>query len=134
MYWFVSLQGACVTTCNPLSEFSKLELPGLTPIEQQVLQLLEKYSKVFATSDSDLGCADLLLHEIPLVDSVPVCQRYRRIPLSQYEAVKAHSKQLLNSQVIHENSSHYASPIVLTMKKDLRLRMCVDYKQLNART
>ncbi|MGH0176852.1 UNVERIFIED_CONTAM: hypothetical protein FKN15_073716 [Acipenser sinensis] len=118
-----------------LSDFSGLNLSGLTLVEQQqVQQLLHKYHTVFAEGEGDIGCTNVITHEIPLVDSVPVRQRHRRIPPSQYEAVKAHIKQLLESQVIRESSSPYASPIVLVQKKDGSLRMCVDYRQLNART
>lgn len=60
-------------------------------------------------------------------DDVPVRQRYRRIPPSEYEALKAHINQLLESQVIREGSSPYASPIVLVRKMDGSLRLCVDY-------
>lgn len=37
-------------------------------------------------------------HEILLLDDVH--QRYRRLPHSEYEVVKAHIKQLLGAQVI----------------------------------
>ncbi|KAL1257998.1 hypothetical protein QQF64_011242 [Cirrhinus molitorella] len=42
--------------------------------------------------------------------------------------------QLLEASVIRESSSPYASPIVLVKKKDGSLRMCVNYRQLNAKT
>ena len=84
--------------------------------------------------DGDLGCTSLISHEIPLLDDAPVRQPYRRIPPSQYETVKAHIQQLLDSQVIRESSSPYSSPIVLVTKKDGSLRLCVDYRQLNAKT
>ena len=80
-----------------------------------------------------MGCTDLISHDIPLVD-VPVRQRYRRIPPSDYEVVKEHINQLLSSQVIRESSSPYASPIVLVRKQDGSLCMCVDYRQLNSKT
>ncbi|TWW67321.1 Retrovirus-related Pol polyprotein from transposon opus, partial [Takifugu flavidus] len=52
----------------------------------------------------------------------------------EYEAVKMHINQLLESQVICESSSPYASPIVLVRKKDGGLRLCVDYRLLNSKT
>ncbi len=44
--------------------------------------------------------------------------------------MKAH---LLESQLIRESCSPYASPIVLVKKKDGSLWMCVDYRQLNSK-
>eukprot|EP00064_Thunnus_orientalis_P022840 superscaffoldBa00008073_g23061 len=81
-----------------------------------------------------IGCTDPITHEIPLIDEVPVRQRFRRIPPSEYETVNTHIRQLLDSQVIRESSSPYASPIVIVKKKDGSIRLCVDYRQLNSKT
>lgn len=89
---------------------------------------------MFAAHDGDLGCTSLISHEIPLLDEVSVRQRYRRLPPSEYEVVKARINQLLEAQVIRESCSPYASPIVLMRKKDRSLRLCVDYRQLNHKT
>lgn len=102
--------------------------------QDQVRSLLTKYTSVFAAHEGDLGCTNLIAHDIPLLDNIPVRQRYRRIPPSDYELVKEHIHQLLEAQVIRESSSPYASPIVLVKKKDGSLRMCVDYRQLNNKT
>nr|XP_046271732.1 uncharacterized protein LOC124073503 [Scatophagus argus] len=116
----------------------RIESLSLSPLPEQeqtgVRSLLYKYQSVFSAHDGDLGCTNLISHDIPLLDDVPVRQRYRRIPPSEYEAVKAHINQLLESQVIRESSSPYASPIVLVRKKDGGLRMCVDYRPLNSKT
>lgn len=115
-----------------------LELPpfdGLT--EEQAIQaksLLLKYFSLFSKEEGDLGCTDLITHEIPLQDEVPVRQPYRRLPPSQYDLVKTHIKQLLDSQIVRESSSPYSSPIVVVTKKDGSIRLCVDYRQLNAKT
>lgn len=107
---------------------------GLDETEQlKAKALLIKYRSLFAKTDMDVGCTNLITHEIPLLEETPVRQPYRRIHPSQYEAVRAHIKQLLDSQIIRECSSPYSSPIVLVQKKDGGLRMCVDYRQLNAK-
>ncbi|XP_039528746.1 uncharacterized protein LOC120479938 [Pimephales promelas] len=130
----VTVQCQAITSVSNI-EVQGLELPGLTEAEkEEVVRLLTRYSDVFAKHDGDLGCTNLIEHQIPLIDETPVRQRYRRIPPSQFEAVKAHIRQLLDSQVIRESCSPYASPIVLVQKKDGSLRMCVDYRQLNVRT
>lgn len=112
-----------------------LDLSAL-PAEDRgkVQSLLRQYSSVFSAHEGDLGCTNLISHDIPLLDDVPVRQRYRRIPPSEYEVVKDHINQLLEAQVIRESSSPYGSPIVLVKKKDGSLRMCVDYRQLNSKT
>ena len=112
-----------------------LDLKNVPETEQaKVRSLLTKYQPVFSTGEGDLGCTNLLEHEIPLLDEVPLRQRFRRVPPSDYDAVKAHINQLLEAQVIRESCSPYASPIVLVKKKDGSLRMCVDYRQLNSKT
>lgn len=73
--------------------------------------VLQQYTPVFSAHEGDLGCTNLISHDIALVDNVPVRQRYRRIPPSEYEVVKEHINQLLSSQVIQESSSPFASPM-----------------------
>lgn len=112
-----------------------VDLSALAAQEQmEVRSLLWKYHAVFANHDGDLGCTKLISHEIPLLDNAPVRQRYRRIPPSEYEEVKAHIDQLLEAKVIRESNSPFASPIVLVRKKDGSLRLCVDYRMLNSKT
>ena len=116
-------------------EIAQLSFPGLTEDQaRQARELLGKYSHVFASSESDLGRTNLIYHEIPVTDEAPVSQRYRRIPPSQYEEVKSHIKKLLEQKVIRESSSPYASPLVVVRKKDGSIRLCVDYRRLNAKT
>uniref|UniRef100_A0A671UWP7 ribonuclease H n=1 Tax=Sparus aurata TaxID=8175 RepID=A0A671UWP7_SPAAU len=112
-----------------------VDLSSLSAEEQlRVRSLLGQYASIFSAHDGDLGCTNLISHDIPMADEILVRQRYRRIPPSEYEVVKEHINQLLPSQVIQESSSPYASPIVLARKKDGSLRMCVDYRQLNSKT
>ena len=130
---------ACVSdkvACDPIqSKLDALDLSSLSDQDQhQARSVLQKYHSVFAAHDSDLGCTRLISHEIPLLDEVPVRQRYRRLPPSEYEVVKAHIQQLLEARVIRESCSPYASPIVLVKKKDGSPRLCVDYRQLNSKT
>lgn len=71
----------------------------------QVRALLQKYQVIFSAHKNccrDLGCTSLISHDIPLLDDTPARQRYRRIPPSDYEVVKTHINQLLETQVISE--------------------------------
>lgn len=138
----VEVRSIAATPAGPRTADSGVEAQirnvDLSPLmdseQEQVRSLLLKYSSVFSAHDGDLGCTTLMSHDIPLLDDVPVKQRYRRIPPSDYEAVKTHINQLLQTQIVRESCSPYSSPIVLVKKKDGSLRMCVDYRQLNAKT
>ncbi|XP_060780518.1 uncharacterized protein LOC132888512 [Neoarius graeffei] len=124
-----------VASVDPADRLANVDLSALSEQEQvEARSLLTRYHTVFSTHEGDLGCTQLVFHSIPLLDEAPVRQRYRRIPPSDYDAVKAHINQLVESQVIRESSSPYASPIVLAKKKDGSLRMCVDYRLLNSKT
>lgn len=128
-------QGTLVAGTTVSEQIAAMDLTALPELEQgRVRALLMKYQTVFSEHEGDLGCTSLISHEIPLLDDVPVRQRHRRVPPSEYEVVRAHINQLLESQVVRESCSPYASPIVLVKKKDGSLRMCVDYRQLNAKT
>uniref|UniRef100_A0A3B1IG97 Gypsy retrotransposon integrase-like protein 1 n=1 Tax=Astyanax mexicanus TaxID=7994 RepID=A0A3B1IG97_ASTMX len=130
---FVSVQETASGPKSPHGLLSDIE--GLSEEQMAAVSLLfDQYQDIFAQTEGDLGCTTLLTHEIPLLDEVPVRQPYRRIPPSQYEAVKLHIQQLLDSKVIRNSASPYSSPIVLVTKKDGSLRLCVDYRQLNAKT
>ena len=116
-------------------DLSEIAWPDLNPEQvDRGKRLLGSYADVFSQSETDLGCTAELQHEIPLTDDVPVRQRYRRLPPSQYEQVRTHIQGLLEGGVIRPSTSPYASPIVLVQKKSGEMRMCVDYRQLNAKT
>ncbi|KAL0185385.1 hypothetical protein M9458_021082, partial [Cirrhinus mrigala] len=130
----VGSQG-CVVGPSLQDQIESVDLSALGMEEQgEVRTLLRHYQSVFSAHDNDLGCTNLISHDIPLTDDVPVRQRYRRLPPSEYDVVKTHINQLLEAQIIRESCSPYASPIVLVKKKDGSLRMCVDYRQLNSKT
>ena len=116
-------------------ELQRLQWEGLSPEEQQAARrLLASYSDTFSTADGEVGCTSLVQHEIPLTNSNPVRQRYRRIPPAQFTQVKEHVHELLRKGIVRPSNSPYASPIVVVQKKTGEIRLCVDYRELNART
>ena len=101
---------------------------------RQIDDLIDEYQHIFARDDSDLGYCDITKHKIPTVDAIPVSQPYRRIAPTMLQEVREHLQKLKDANVIVESHSPYASPVVLVRKKDGSLRMCVDYRRLNAKT
>ena len=101
---------------------------------QKFENLFQKHAIVFIENENDLGYTETVKHKIPTIDQVPVAQPYRRIPPNQFQEAKDHIRKLLDNDIIRESHSPYAAPIVLVRKKDGSLRLCVDYRRLNAKT
>ena len=99
-----------------------------------IKQLLERHKSIFSTGETDIGHCTFIKHAINLTDDRPFKQRHRRIPPAMIDEVRAHIEQLASSGIIQPSYSPWASNVVLVRKKDGKLRMCVDYRQLNNRT
>ena len=70
--------------------FSLLNLPScsLTPEEVEKLKtLIADFSDVFALSDGELGCTDVLQHPIDTGDHSPIKQQLYRTPVVRHEIV-----------------------------------------------
>ena len=80
-----------------------------------------------------MGFCDLVKHKIVTTDDKPVKVPHRRVPQHQWQ-VRDYIQKSLEQGIIRESSSPYASPVVLVKKKDGKLRLCVDYRLLNAKT
>ena len=131
----VTVQSIESTPIPDVAENTEHPCNGLSPEQQEKLDaLLNKHASVFSKSDDDIGYTEVVKHTIKTEDAIPVTQPYRRIPPNQYQEVKEHIQKLLDSSIIRESHSPYASPIVLVRKKNGSLRLCVDYRKLNSRT
>ena len=71
---------------------------------------------------------------INLKDDTPVQKTYYSMPKPLHTEVKNYIVDLLNKGWIKKSKSSYASPIVAVRKKDGSLRLCCDYRALNAKT
>ena len=104
-----------------------MDLSVLSAEDQtKVRSLLMKHASVFSAHDRDLGSINLIAHDTPLLDEVPVRQRYRRIPPSDYEVVKEHINKLLEAQIIRESSSPYASHRLCLSERRMAVSTCVS--------
>lgn len=123
---------------NKSQQFSSVEQVPLSHLprdqQHQVRDLLFRHKDVFAADEDDLGLTSTVRHSIPTLDDQPVRQPYRRIPPNQLEEVKQHIRQLLNRGIVRESTSPYASQMVLVRKKNGKLRLCIDFRALNAKT
>ena len=107
----------------------------LTPEQlNRVKELIRKHEQIFSKSDSDIGHYEGVTHKINLDNEIPFKQRYRRIPPSMVDEVRAHLEKLLEAEIIRPSHSPFASNVVLVRKSTGQLRLCVDYRMLNKRT
>ena len=102
--------------------------------QHRFLQLLEKHERVFSKDDDDLGYCDVIKHRIILTDNIPVKVPHRRIPPHQWNEVREYMRKAIDRGIVRESSSPYASAVVLVRKHDGSLRLCVDYRAVNAKT
>jgi len=74
-------------------------------------------------------------HHINLVPGTePINLRPYRHPWEQKNVIESMIKEMLNSVIIRNSQSPYASPVVLVKKADGTWRLCVDYRALNQKT
>uniref|UniRef100_A0A3B3QR63 Gypsy retrotransposon integrase-like protein 1 n=1 Tax=Paramormyrops kingsleyae TaxID=1676925 RepID=A0A3B3QR63_9TELE len=102
--------------------------------KERITKKLNLVPEVFARGDLDYGHTTAVKHKIRLSDPTPFKQRVRPIHPSDYEAVRLHLKELYDANIIRESESPFASPVVIVKKKNGKIRLCIDYRKLNAQT
>ena len=99
-----------------------------------VLDLLQRHRKVFSFGDDDIGQLGVTQHKIELLEDTPIYQKPRRFPGPVSEEIEAQCQELSLLDIIEPSKSAWSSPVVPVRKKDGKLRLCVDYRKLNAVT
>jgi transposase InsO family protein len=94
-------------------------------------RLLESYSTILSTGETDIGRTGVVQHEIDTDNARPIRQALRRHPPAHATAIQWHMSEMLKQGIIEPAQSQWASNIVLVRKKDGSLRCCVDYRRLN---
>ncbi|VDP05610.1 unnamed protein product [Heligmosomoides polygyrus] len=106
-------------------------IPHGNELNEEMKELLGRYTDVFALTDTELTQTNLVVHEIDTGDSKPVKQKTRPVPIAARQEFKGIIKGLLERGIIEKSNSEWASPVVLVRKKDGTLRLCIDYRELN---
>nr|VZI10038.1 unnamed protein product [Spirometra erinaceieuropaei] len=97
-------------------------------------KLLLSFPGLFTWSTDTIGRTRKVQHVINTGDAKPIWQPPRRIPVRFRAKVDKIIDELLKASIIQPSSSPWASPIALVPKKDGSLRLCIDYRRLNAVT
>ena len=96
--------------------------------------MLRKETESFAKNEQDLGKIDSLQMHLTLTYSVLVQRNYMSVPKPLHKEVKDYLVDLLNRGWITKSKSPYSLPVVCVRKRNGTLRLCVDYRGLNAKT
>ena len=99
--------------------------------KDELHQLLCQFSDLFSTGSNDLGCTELVRHEIHTGDAKPIRQPPRRLPLARREEAENILSEMREQGVIEPSASAWSSPVVLVRKKDGSTQFCIDYRRLN---
>lgn len=80
------------------------------------------------------GLTDVLEHEIDTGDARPFRFNPRPISAHKRKLLDCALDEMIETGAVRPSRSRWASPVVLALKKDGSVRLCVDYRKLNALT
>ncbi|OMO57946.1 hypothetical protein CCACVL1_25645 [Corchorus capsularis] len=102
---------------------------------QELIDLLKEFSDVFAWSYQDMPGLDpkVAVYRLPTkVDMRPVQQKLRRLKSDMLLRIKEEVEKQFNAGFLQEAKyPEWQANIVPVPKKDGKVRMCVDYRDLN---
>jgi len=100
--------------------------------ESEISKLLERKKECFSDSPGlcTIGECEVVLSDNHQVVNIPP----RNIPIHIRPQVEAEINKLLTAGIIVPSEEEWCSPIVPVKKKDGSIRICVDYRELNAIT
>ena len=97
--------------------------------------LVKEFSDIFSKSEWDLGKCDVTTHRIEVEPgSKPVKIHSRRMPLHYKEDLQKKIDVFLEKELITPCHSPYSAPAMLVPKRNGKLRLVIDYRQLNKQT
>ncbi len=100
-------------------------------VECELTRLLDDFSDVFSDRP---GNTERVTMTIDTGDHAPIRQTPYSVPLGIREKVKAELDTLEEQGIIERCDSCWASPLVPVRKPDGSIRLCVDYRKVNAIT
>ncbi len=111
---------------------SVVSLTHLEDSKRKELQhLLSQFPALFCQRP---GRTELTHHTIHLSTPSPSRQRPYRVPERLVEPLKEEIKMMKELGVIEPSMSEWSSPMVIVPKKDGSLRVCIDFRKLNAQS
>ena len=106
-------------------------IPLLEAQPEGVRPLLRRWLSVWTDAT---GATNVTRHRVQTTDEVPVRRRAYRVSPQKQAVIEEQVHKMLEDGVIEPSTSSWASPVVLTPRKDNTPRFCVDYRGVNAKT
>ena len=101
---------------------------------EEAIKVIGRNKRVLGTNAGVLKPAAVTEHKIHLTDDTPVYHRPRRLPEPIASEVERQCKELESMDIIEESNSPWSAPVVPLRQPDGRIRLCIDYRGLNAQT
>ena len=90
--------------------------------------VVERFKEVFAELP---GKARNYVCEMKVRDHTPYMQRSYPVPFSKRRAVQEELDRMMEGDIIERLISPYSNPLVVVIKKDGRVRLCLDARKIN---
>ena len=98
-----------------LSEFTQEQ-------KDRLMQIIRDNKTIFSKNDEDIGCTNMIEHDIITTDEIPIKQPDRRIPPQLQPEVRKHLQKWLKQGIIRESTSPYGQQLVIVKKKSGELK------------
>jgi hypothetical protein len=128
------MEGEGVTSQGIMDDQSVEQIPGFNDIPLALRNVITEFHELFAPLPNGPPKRDVY-HHIPLIPDakIPHKKQYR-LSFTESQELRKQLDQLLERGWIRPSASPYGAPILFAAKKNGRLRMCIDYRDLNAVT
>ncbi|GBG80660.1 hypothetical protein CBR_g31120 [Chara braunii] len=108
--------------------------PAASPPDPRISHLLDEYGDVFEAPTGTVPDRPIR-HGITLeAGAVPSRGCIYRMSEEELEVLRAQLDDLLDKGWIRPSCSPYGAPVLFVRKKNKDLRLCIDYRKLNAQT
>ena len=104
-------------------------------IAPELLLIVDKFPALFAPPDSNPPSRPVKHYIYVSPDTVPAARRAYRLGDKKRDAMLEQMRELIDKQWVVPSASPWAAPILFVPKDDgTKLRMCIDFRDLNALT
>ena len=98
------------------------------PQRQELWEVIERFRGVFAELP---GKARDYVCELKIREHSPYMQRSYPVPFSKRRAVQEELDRMMEGDIIERSISPYSNPLVVVIKKDGKVRLCLDAHKIN---